>query len=90
MARPKGFLLNRAALEDILRLRGLSMTEAAARSGVALTTLSGLAATDHRASIRTAHQLAQGIECAVGTLFPELTTRFAEVQADGAPLETVG
>lgn len=87
MARPKGYLLSRPALEDLLRINGLSMTEAANRSGVALTTLSGLAAGDHRASIETAHKIAQGIECTPGTLFPELTTRFAVVELAAALAE---
>lgn len=72
MARPKGLRLNRFALDDILTAKRLTMTEAAARSGVALTTLSGLAHGDHRASFRTIEALAQGIGCSAETLFPEL------------------
>ena len=68
--------MSRPALDDVLRLRGLSMTEAADRAGIALTTLSGLAADGHRASIGTAHQIAEALECSPGTLFPELTTFF--------------
>lgn len=48
------------------------MTEAAARSGLALTTVSGLAKNDHRASIKTVEALASGLGCSAETLFPEL------------------
>jgi transcriptional regulator with XRE-family HTH domain len=72
MARPKGLRLNRFALADILTEKRLTMTQAAAHSGVALTTLSGLAQGDHRASLRTVEALASGIGCSAETLFPEL------------------
>ena len=72
MARPKGFRLNRTALSDLLLAKRLTMTEAAARSGLALTTVSGLSHGDHRASLKTAEALAGGIGCSVETLFPEL------------------
>lgn len=82
MARPRGLRLNRAALRDVLELKRLTMTEAAAQSGVALTTLSGLAQGDHRASIRTVDALAQGIGCEAETLFPELA--FADLRQGSA------
>lgn len=76
MARPKGYLLNRPALDDLLVARRLTLTQAARDSGIALTTLSGLRQGDHRASIRTAEQLARGLGCSAETLFPELTGSF--------------
>lgn len=72
MPRPKGLRLNRFALDDMLTAKRLTMTEAAARSRVALTTLSGLAQGDHGASIKTVEALAVGIGCSAETLFPEL------------------
>lgn len=82
MARPRGYRLNRSALLDILELKRLTMTEAAALSSVALTTLSGLAQGDHRASLRTIEALATGIGVAAETLFPELA--FQELKESAA------
>lgn len=54
------------------------MTVAAERTGIALTTLSGLASGDHRASATVVKQLADALECAAATLFPEVSGRFVE------------
>lgn len=80
MARPRGFRLNRSALLDILAAKRLSMTEGASLSGIPLTTLSGLAQGDHRASIKTARALADGIGCSIETLFPELSGQFEQAE----------
>lgn len=71
MARPKGYRLNRPALEDLLKARGLSMTEFAERNGMPLTTLSSLATGDSRASVTTVRKLVDGLSCQPATLFPE-------------------
>lgn len=72
MPRPRGFRLNASALHDVLLLKRWNLTEAAERSGMSLTTLSGLAKHDHNASIKTCEKLAQGLGCSAETLFPEL------------------
>jgi transcriptional regulator with XRE-family HTH domain len=79
MARPRGYRLNRAALTDVLALRTISLTEAAQRCGMPLTTLSSLSHGDHRASMRTIRTLADGLGVAPETLFPELA--FPEMRA---------
>lgn len=82
MARPRGYRLSKSALHDVLELRRITMTEAAGRSGLALSTVSGLAQGDHRASIRTVAALAGGLGCRAETLFPEL--EFRDLREDGS------
>lgn len=82
MARPRGLLLHKPALQLFLAARRLTMTEAADTFGLPLATLSGLASGHHRASMTTV----RGIEAAAGTevaqaLFPELDGRFAAAVA---------
>jgi transcriptional regulator with XRE-family HTH domain len=72
MARPRGFRLSRFALGDLLAAKRLTMTEVAQLAGLPLTTVSGLAQGDHRASMKTVRQLAEGVGCEAETLFPEL------------------
>ena len=72
MARPRGFRLNRSALLDLLEAKQLTMTEAAALSGLPLKTLSGLAQADSNASMKTVRVLTAGMTCRAETLFPEL------------------
>lgn len=78
MARPKGHRLSPTALEDILRLRGDSITAVADRSGIPRATLSGLAGGFHRASVPVAHQLAGALGCNPETLFPTMRPSFIE------------
>lgn len=82
MARPRGYRLSRFALRDMLEAKRLTMTEAAAQSQLALTTVSGLSQGDHRASMKTVRQLAEGIGCEPETLFPELA--FADLREEVA------
>lgn len=78
MARPRGYRLSRPALDDLLVLKRLTMTEAAAASGIGLTTLSNLATGDRGASMTTVRALSEGLNVAAETLFPELL--FAELR----------
>lgn len=79
MARPRGFRLNRSALVDLLDAKRLTLTEAAQRCGIPLTTLSSLSHGDHRASMKTVRSLSEGLGCHAETLFPELA--FPEMRA---------
>lgn len=79
MARPRGLRLHQPALALYCAGRRLSLTEAAEAFGLPLTSLSGLAKGDHRASMTTVRM----IEGRVGTevveaLFPELGGFFIE------------
>ena len=56
----------------LLLLRGWTMTNLAAESGLSLTTISGLAQGDHRASDRTIQAIAGALVCEPSILFPEL------------------
>lgn len=72
MARPRGFRLNQAALTDVLALRKVTLTEAAQRCGIPLTTLSSLVHGGHRASMTTIRTMSEGLGVSAETLFPEL------------------
>lgn len=72
MARPAGHRLSREAWDDILRLSGLSLTRVATLSGVPRPTLSSLLGGHHKASVPTAHQIADALNCDPVTLFPTL------------------
>jgi plasmid maintenance system antidote protein VapI len=72
MARPAGHKLNRAAFEDMLKVRGLSITELHERTEIPRATISSLLGGFHAASIPTAHRLALGLDCQPQTLFPTL------------------
>ena len=72
MARPRGYLLNRPALLAYLDARRLSLTDAANACDLPLTTLSGLAAGNHRASPRTVRQIEDGLKVDGAAFFPEL------------------
>lgn len=82
MARPKGYRLSRPAFDDMLRLARLTMTEAARQAGLPLTTVSGLANGDHRASMKTVRSLSEGLGINAETIFPELL--FAELREPAA------
>lgn len=72
MARPAGHTLNRAAWEDILALKGLSLTQVAELSEVPRSTLSGLLGQHHKASVPQAHRIAAAMAVQPATLFPTL------------------
>lgn len=82
MARPKGLRLSRPALEDMLEVRRVSMTDVAAKAGIALTTLSGLAQGDHRAGWGTIDKIASALDCHAETLFPEMV--FSDLRESAA------
>jgi transcriptional regulator with XRE-family HTH domain len=71
MARPRGYRLNRPALEAVLTLRHLTMTEGADLAGMTIKTVSNLAA-GRRASMTTVRRLAEGRAVPPEALFPEL------------------
>lgn len=72
MARPRGHRLSPSAWEDVLTLRGDSLTAVAERADIPRATLSGLVGGHARASVPVAHQLAAAIGCHPETLFPTL------------------
>lgn len=86
MGRPAGHLLNKWAWDDVLRLRGLSLTEVATRAELPRPTLSSLLHGHHKASVPNAHRIAEACDVAVETLFPTLSTKFeyVDVEAKGA------
>lgn len=80
--------MNPDAFEDLLIDRGKSRSEVAEETKIALSTLSGMARTVEPAgaSLKVAVQLAKSLRCRVGTLFPELIGRAANVDGDDAEL----
>lgn len=72
MARPQGHELSPEAWEDILRLKGMSLTQVADRAEIPRPTLSSMLGGHHRASIPVAHKIAQALGCSPVTLFPTL------------------
>lgn len=82
MARPRGHRLSPTAWEDILSLRGDSLTAVAERAGIPRATLSGLVGGHHGAATPIAHKLALALGCHPETLFPTLrSSLYAEVPA---------
>lgn len=81
VARPSGHLLNTKAWTDVLNMRGLSLTEVAARSEVPRATLSSLLGGHHRAAVPMAHRIALAIDCDPVTLFPTLSALYQAVPA---------
>lgn len=77
MARPAGHLLHRPAWEDVLRLRGLSLTEVSDLAEIPRSTISSLLGGHHRASVPQAHKIARALGCNPETLFPTLTPAVA-------------
>lgn len=72
MARPAGHRLSRPAFDDVLRLRGLSITEVAELAELPRATVSSLLGGFHKASTPQAHRIALAIGVAPETLFPTL------------------
>lgn len=66
------------AWEDSLRYAGLTLSEAARRSGIPRPTLSSLLGGHHRATITQARRLASTLGCRPETLFPTLLPGFSE------------
>lgn len=78
--RPKGHRLSVAAWDDLLLLKGESLTSVAAKAGVQRATLSGMVIGRSRASVPTAHKLANALACNPATLFPTLRPFFNEAE----------
>lgn len=78
MARPKGHGISPEAWNDLITLRGYSLTEVAARANIQRATLSAITNEHARASIPVAHALANALGCHPETLFPTLRPKFAE------------
>lgn len=72
MARPAGHPLNRAAWEDVLALKGLTLTQVAELAEIPRPTLSGLLGGHHKAAVPMAHRIAGAIGVQPATLFPTL------------------
>lgn len=85
MARPKGHTLNPDAFDAWLTARGLSRTDVAERSGIALNTISGLTSADparvHGASTKTAYKLAHALRVPPGALFWDLIGQVPDEEA---------
>lgn len=77
MARPSGHRLNRAAWEDILALRGLTLTQVAEMAEVPRPTLSALLGGHNRASVPATHKIAAALGVQPATLFPTLVPALA-------------
>lgn len=76
MARPSGHKLNRAAWEDVLALKGVTLTQVADLTEVPRATLSGLLGQHHGASTPMAHRIATAVGVQPATLFPTLAATF--------------
>lgn len=74
MARPQGQTLSVDAWNDILELRGMTLTEVADRAEIPRSTMSSLLGGFHRASLPMTHRIAAAAGCRVRTLFPGLGT----------------
>lgn len=72
MARPAGHRLSRSAFDDVLRLRGLSITEVAELAELPRATISSLLGGFHRASNPQTHRIALAVGVSPETLFPTL------------------
>jgi transcriptional regulator with XRE-family HTH domain len=72
MPRPAGHRLSPEAFDDVLRLKGLSLTQAAQRSETPRPTLSSLLGGHSAASVPTAHRIAGALGVNPITLFPSL------------------
>lgn len=72
MARPAGHPLNRAAWEDLLKLKGLSLTDVADLAEIPRVTLSSLYGGHHAASVPMTAKLARALQVQAATLFPSL------------------
>lgn len=82
MARPKGHRLSPKAWDDVLRFKGDTLTAVADRADIPRATVSGLVGGFHRASVPTAHKLANALGCDPETLFPTLrASTYSEVAA---------
>src|SRR5690606_18061268 len=78
MARPKGHRMSPKAWEDVLNLRGTTLTEVAKRADLQRATLSGLTGGHARASVPMARRVADALGVHVETLFPTMRAVFAE------------
>lgn len=81
MARPAGAPLNRSAFDDLLAVKGLTLTQVADLAEVPRATLSGLRGGHHSASAPIAHRIAAAIEVEPATLFPTLSAAFCAAGA---------
>lgn len=75
MARPSGHPLNREAWNDLLALKGLSLSQVADMANLPRPTLSSLLGGFHKASVPMAHKIATAVGCHPETLFPTLASR---------------
>jgi transcriptional regulator with XRE-family HTH domain len=82
MARPAGHALNESAFDDLLALKGLSITELAERSGVPRPTISGLRGGFQKASVPACHRIAIAMGVQASTLFPTLLPKFGFVATE--------
>lgn len=79
MPRPAGYWISRDAWDDVLELRGRSLSSIAERSGVKPSTLRTIATGHDRASLEVAHKIADGLGVHVATLFPAFDKQFEQV-----------
>lgn len=73
MGRPRGWRLNRVALDDRLLELSITKTELCDRAGISPQQLGDMYGVKRAgASPTTAAKLADAARCSVGTLFPEV------------------
>ena len=84
MARPAGHPLNADAWDDILNLKGLSITQAAELVDEPRSTLSLLKSGHNKASVPKAHKIAVALGVKPRTLFPTLNPHHAVAGEDVA------
>ena len=80
MGRPRGHRLSPPAWGDSLRYAGLTLTEAAERSGIPWPTLSSLLGGHHRATITQARRIAHTLGRRPETLFPTMLPGYCEAR----------
>ena len=78
--RPRGLGLNPPAVEHQLLAVGISKLELATAAGMTSGHLADCLHAAKGVSVTTAHRLAEALQCPVGMICPEVTTRFVAVR----------
>lgn len=72
------------AWNDILTIKGLTLTEVSELADVQRASVSGIVGGHTRASVTMAHKLAAALGVSPETLFPAMRAQFAEVDHEAA------
>lgn len=81
MGRPKGYHLNRAAFEFVLRERGMKKTEVADAAGKNLSFVSDLCFGRYGASAETVKAITNALRCEAEVIFPEFAGYLAPTRS---------